>query len=192
VLGGVWFRESFWVLWAFCVFELFLALLCHFDLVCRFSYLLLVLRVFLLLNDLLELFLTFGLLAVLHGVLDSNFKFCVFCCQWTYQGEDWETKWSVPWFHCDESLTCHGLNSNLRHFRDSTLYLCSGGESRLLVSWCSDSSCNMAGSDEDRGRSRRPGVENRGWSSTGRVPGGRAIMRSGDTVCGLYRAHGDE
>jgi hypothetical protein len=24
--------------------------------------------------------------------------------------------WSVPWFDCDESLTCHGLNSNPRDF----------------------------------------------------------------------------
>jgi hypothetical protein len=35
----------------------------------------------------------------------------------------------------------------------------------------------MAGSDEDRGRSRRPG--------------GRAIERSGDVMCGLHRARGD-
>jgi hypothetical protein len=27
---------------------------------------------------------------------------------------------------------------------------------------------------------------------TGRVLGGRAIERSGGTVCGLYHAHGDE
>jgi hypothetical protein len=50
----------------------------------------------------------------------------------------------------------------------------------------------MAGSDEDLGRSRRPGVEDRGWSSTGRVLGGRTIERSGDAVCGLYRAQEDE
>jgi hypothetical protein len=30
----------------------------------------------------------FGLLAVLHGVLDSNFKFCTFCYKWTHQGGD--------------------------------------------------------------------------------------------------------
>jgi DNA-binding protein H-NS len=29
----------------------------------------------------------------------------------------------------------------------------------------------MAGSDEDRGRSRRPGKEDQVWSGTGRVPG---------------------
>jgi hypothetical protein len=31
---------------------------------------------------------------------------------------------SVPWFDCDESLTCLGLNSNPKHFRGSTtIYL---------------------------------------------------------------------
>jgi hypothetical protein len=58
-----------------------------------------------------------GLLAVLHGVLDSNVKLCAFCCQWTRQGGDWQTKWSVPWFNCDESLTLRGLNSNPGRFR---------------------------------------------------------------------------
>jgi hypothetical protein len=48
-------------------FEFFLAFLCHFGLVCHFLCLLLILRVFLLLDDLLELLLDFGLLAVLHG-----------------------------------------------------------------------------------------------------------------------------
>jgi hypothetical protein len=40
----------------------------------------------------------------------------------------------------------------------------------------------MADSNEDLGRSRRPGVEDRGWSSTGQVLGGRTIGRSGDIV----------
>jgi hypothetical protein len=53
----------------------------------------------------LSFLLAFGLLAVLYGVLDLNFKLYVFCCQWTHQGGDSETKWSVPWFDCDESLT---------------------------------------------------------------------------------------
>jgi hypothetical protein len=39
----------------------------------------------------------------------------------------------------------------------------------------------MAGNDEDDGRSRRPGAEDRGWSH-----------RSGDAVCGLHRARGDD
>jgi hypothetical protein len=54
-----------------------------------------------------------GLLVVLHGVLDSNFKLCAFVVNGLIKGGDWETKWSVPWFDCDESLTWWGLNSNL-------------------------------------------------------------------------------
>jgi hypothetical protein len=50
----------------------------------------------------------------------------------------------------------------------------------------------MASSDEDHGRSRRPYVEDRGWSDTGRVLDGWTIGRSGDAVCGLHRARGDE
>jgi hypothetical protein len=33
------------------------------------------------------------------------------------------------------------------------------GESRLLVSWYAGGRCDMSYSDEDRGRSRRPGAE---------------------------------
>jgi hypothetical protein len=50
----------------------------------------------------------------------------------------------------------------------------------------------MVGNDENYGRSRRPGAENREWSSTSRVLSGRMIKRSGDAVCGLQRAQGDE
>jgi hypothetical protein len=50
----------------------------------------------------------------------------------------------------------------------------------------------MEGSDEDRGRSSRPGAEDQGWSSTGRVLGGRTIERSGDAMCSLRHAQGDE
>jgi hypothetical protein len=38
------------------------------------------------------------------------------------------------------------------------------GESCLLVSWCAGGRCGMTCSNEDRGRSRRPGAEDRGWS----------------------------
>jgi hypothetical protein len=44
------------------------------------------------------------------------------------------------------------------------LILCSFGESRLLVSWCAGGRCGMASSDEDCGRTRRPGAEDRRWS----------------------------
>jgi hypothetical protein len=36
----------------------------------------------------------------------------------------WETKWSVPWFDCDESLTWWGLNLNPGHFGYFTFILC--------------------------------------------------------------------
>jgi hypothetical protein len=71
-------------------------------------------------------------------------------------------------------------------------YLCSCGESHLLVSWCVGDRCDMVGSDKDLDRSRRPSIENRRWSSTGRVLGGRMIRMLGDAVCGLHRAHRDE
>jgi hypothetical protein len=64
------------------------------------------------------------------------------------------------------------------------------GESYLLASWCAGGRCGIACSDEDRGRSRRPGAEDRGWR-TGRVLGGRAVERSGGTVCSLHLARGD-
>jgi hypothetical protein len=49
------------------------------------------------------------------------------------------------------------------------------GESHLLVSWSVGGRCGMACSDEDHGRSRRPGAEDRGWShrSSTRWSGGR-------------------
>jgi hypothetical protein len=48
---------------------------------------LLVFAVFPLLDDFLELSLPFGLLAVLHGVLDSNFKLCAFVVNGLIKGE---------------------------------------------------------------------------------------------------------
>jgi hypothetical protein len=56
-------------------------------LACRFSRLLLALRLFLLLDDLLALFLAFGVLAVLHGVLDLNFKLYFFVVNGLIKGE---------------------------------------------------------------------------------------------------------
>jgi hypothetical protein len=44
----------------------------------------------------------------------------------------------------------------------------------------------MACSDEDRGRSRRPGAEDRGWSHRS------GTQWSGGIVCSLHRACGDE
>jgi hypothetical protein len=95
-----------------CSFELFFALLCHFAWLYRFSYLLLAFTVFLLLDDLLELFLALGSSNCASWDLGFELQTLCFCCQWTHQGGDREIKWSVPWFDCDESLTWRGLNSN--------------------------------------------------------------------------------
>jgi hypothetical protein len=93
---------------------------------------------------------------------------------------------------CDESLTCHGLNSNLGHFGYFSFIFVSCGESCLFVSWCVGDRCGMAGSDENHGRSRRPSAEDQRLSSMGRVLGGQTVERSVDAVCDLHRARGDE
>jgi hypothetical protein len=71
-----------------------------------------------------------------------------------------------------------------------SLTFVSFGGSRLLVSWYAGGRCGIACSDEDRGRSRRPGAEDRGWShiSGTRWPGGREV---GWRVCGLHVTRGD-
>jgi hypothetical protein len=65
------------------------------------------------------------------------------------------------------------------------------GESCLLVSWWAGGKCGMTCSDEDRGRSRRLGAEDRGWSHRSGTRC-RVIERSGGVVCGLHCARGDE
>jgi hypothetical protein len=53
-------------------------------------------------------------------------------------------------------------------FESGTVLFCfsfifvSFGESCLFVSWCAGGRCGMTCNDEDRGRSRRPGAEDRG------------------------------
>jgi hypothetical protein len=66
------------------------------------------------------------------------------------------------------------------------------GESCFLILWYAGDRCDMVGSDEDHGKSRGPGAEDSGWSIIGQVLGGRTIERSGDAMCGLHRAQGDE
>jgi hypothetical protein len=115
---GTWILGEFWV---FFLFWVFLGSSLPFCLVCR---LLFVLWLFLLVDDLLEIFLAFLSSSCASWILDSNFKFCAFYYRWTHQGGDWETKWSVPWFDCDESLTCRALNLNPRQFQWVLPYLC--------------------------------------------------------------------
>jgi hypothetical protein len=50
----------------------------------------------------------------------------------------------------------------------------------------------MVGSAEDQGRSSRLGADDLGWSSMSLVLSGRTIEKSGDAVCGMHRAQGDE
>jgi hypothetical protein len=50
------------------------------------------------------------------------------------------------------------------YFGSFTFIFVSCGELCLLVSWCAGGRCSMAGRDEDCGKSRRPGAEDRGWS----------------------------
>jgi hypothetical protein len=123
-------------------------------------------------------------------IRDSNFV--LFVINGLIKGEIEKPSGQYLSLICDESLTCRCLNSNPNIVVVLPLSFDSCGESHLLVSWCAGSRCDMTGSDEDRGRSRRPSAEGQGWSSTGRILSGRAIGRSGDAVCGLYSAHGDE
>jgi hypothetical protein len=58
----------------------------------------------------------------------------------------------------------------------------------LLVSWCAGGRYGMMYRDEDRGRSRRPGAEDRGWSHRlgtrwpdGREVGWRRVRSAPDT-----------
>jgi hypothetical protein len=55
---------------------------------------------------------------------------------WVGPGQTFrETKWSVVWFDCDESLTWRCLNLNPGHFGGSTTFIfVSFEESCLLVS----------------------------------------------------------
>jgi hypothetical protein len=104
--GGVFDFELFLLIlfcfWAFLISSLSFCLVCH------FLCFLLSLRLFLLLDYLFELFLTFWSSNYASWVLDLNFKLCAFCCQWTHQGGDWEKMASsliwlwwvidLPWF----------------------------------------------------------------------------------------------
>jgi hypothetical protein len=79
-------------------------------------------------------------------------------------------------------------------FESETVLFCfyftfvSFGESCLLVLWCAGGKRGMACSDEDCGRSRRPGAEDRGWShrsgtrwSDGREVGWRCVRSTPGT-----------
>jgi hypothetical protein len=88
-----------------------------------------------------------GLLAVLHGVLDSNFKLYAFVVNGLIKGKI--------------DLVRFEFESGTISFSFFFIFV-SFGESCVLVSWCAGGRCGMACSDEDRGWSRRPSAEDRG------------------------------
>jgi hypothetical protein len=148
--------------------------------------------VFLLLDDLSELFLAFGSSSCASWVLGFELQTLCFCYQWTHQGGDRETKWSVPCFNCDESLTWRGLNSNPGQFCFVFLLPLFRLENRVCLSHC----VQVVGAAW-RAATRIVAevgdlVQRTGDGRTGRVLSGRAIERSGGVVCGLHRARGDE
>jgi hypothetical protein len=114
----------------------------------------------------------------------------------SYQGlayeVSWETKWSIPWFDCDESKTWRGLNSNPGQFHFGFILPLFHLENHV----CLSRGVQVVGA------ARRTAirimavvgdlVQRAGDDRTGRVLGGRAIERSGGTVCGLHRARGNE
>jgi hypothetical protein len=140
----------------------FWAFLCSFPCL-SFFVLLLALRFFLLLYDLLKLSLSFWSSNCALWSFGLELQTLRFLLSMDSSRGDWETKWSVPWFDCDGSLTWRGWNSNSGQFGYFTFIFISCGESYLLVSWCAGGRCDMAGSDKDHGRSRRPDVEDQRW-----------------------------
>jgi hypothetical protein len=73
-------------------------------------------------------------------------------------------------------------------FRLSYPIICLCGESRLLVSWCVGDRCDMMGSDEDLGRSRRHSAED--WDGQAQVRYS-VVGRSGGRVtpCAVCTVH---
>jgi hypothetical protein len=71
-----------------CSSKLFLALLCHFAWLCRFLCLLMAFAVFLLLDDLLELFSAFWSSSCASWSFGFELQTLCFYCQWTHQGGD--------------------------------------------------------------------------------------------------------
>jgi hypothetical protein len=118
--------------------------------------------------------------------------FCIWSCQCTHQGGDCETKWFVPWFIFVMSywlaLVWIWIQWILVELTPN--WVIRFGEMFFLISWCVGGECDMAGSDEDWGKSMRLGVEDQGWSITSQVLGGWTIGRSGDTVCDPHHTHG--
>jgi hypothetical protein len=108
-------------------------------------------------------------------------RFILFICSW-------ETKWTVTWFDCDESLTSQGLNSNpgcfcfsLSLVRLENRVCLSDGVQEVRATWCTTTRTVARVGDL---------VQRTGDGRTGRVLGCREVERSGGAVCGLHLARG--
>jgi hypothetical protein len=158
---------------------------------CRFSCHLLVLRL-LLLDDILQFFFGFWIFYLCFMCLRFEIQTLCFLLSMYSSRKRLrnEVISTIVWLWWVIDLSWFEFESMI--FWIFYPIICSCGELCLLVSWCVGDRCNMASSDEDLGRSRRPGAEDRGWSSTSRVLGGWTIERSGDTMCGRHRAQRNE
>jgi hypothetical protein len=87
ISGGVLILSIYCGLSFSCSSELLLALFCHFAWLCCFLCRLQTFAVFLLLDNHLKFFDFLGLLAVLHGILDSNVKLCAFVVNGLIKGK---------------------------------------------------------------------------------------------------------
>jgi hypothetical protein len=159
---GSWFQGEFWV-WAFLArFVLVLSFSLLISLVCRFFVSFIGLAAFPSSRWSSWAFLDLsGILAVLHGVLDSNF--ILFVINELINGEIEKPSGQF----LDLIVMNHWLGKVWIWIRDISVFtfiFVSCGESRLLISWCARGRCGMAGNDEDHGSSWRPSVEDRGWS----------------------------
>jgi hypothetical protein len=114
-----------------------------------------------------------------------------FCCQWIHQGANCETKLSVSWFDCDESLTWRGLNLNPGQF--CLFFLLSLFHLKNRI--CLSRGVQVASAARCAATRIMAGVGDlvlrTGYGRTGRVLGGQAVERSGGAVCGLHLACGD-
>jgi hypothetical protein len=95
---------------------------------------------------------------VLHGVLDSNFKLCAFVVNGLIKGEiEKPSNQFLGLIVMSVDLVRFEFEFGIVSFCFSFIFI-SFGESRLLVSWCTNGRCGMTYSDEDCGRSRKLGA----------------------------------
>jgi hypothetical protein len=139
----------------------------------------------------LSFLLDFGLLAVLHGVLDLNFKLCAFVINRLIK---WEIEKPSDQF-LGLIVMSHWLGDVLVRIRDITVVL------PLFFVSLENRVCLSRGV-QVAGAAWRVATKIATWvgdlvqrtsdDRTDRVLSGRTIGRSGDVVCGLHRACGDE